>query len=45
MTRGRRPSPQVVNNDGLDFKSASAGPGAIVYEQFGSIHLYDLKSG
>ena len=36
---------QAVNNDGLDFKSASAGPGAIVYEQFGAIQLYDLKSG
>ena len=35
---------QVVKNDGLDFKSASAGPGAIVYEQFGSLHLFDLKS-
>jgi len=35
---------QVVKNDGLDFKSASAGPGAIAYEQFGSLHLYDLKS-
>jgi tricorn protease len=36
---------QVIENHGLDLKSASAGPGAIVYEQFGSIHLYDLKSG
>ncbi len=36
---------QVLKNDGLDFKSASAGPGAIVYEQFGSIHLFDLKTG
>ncbi|MCI0489701.1 MAG: PDZ domain-containing protein [Blastocatellia bacterium] len=36
---------QLIRNDGLDIKSASAGPGAIVYEQFGSIHLYDLKSG
>ncbi|HXG66475.1 MAG TPA: PDZ domain-containing protein, partial [Blastocatellia bacterium] len=35
---------QVVRNDGLDIKSAAAGPGAIVYEQFGTIHLYDLKS-
>jgi tricorn protease len=35
---------QVVKNDGLDIKSASAGPGAIVYEQFGSLHLLDLKS-
>ncbi len=36
---------RVVENQGLDFKSASAGPGAIVYEQFGSLNLYDLKSG
>ena len=36
---------EVVKNDGLDFKSASATNDAIVYEQFGSIHLLDLKSG
>jgi tricorn protease len=36
---------EVVKNGGLDLKSASAGPGAIVYEQFGSIFLYDLKTG
>ncbi|HKX00095.1 MAG TPA: PDZ domain-containing protein [Bryobacteraceae bacterium] len=36
---------QLIENHGLDFKSASAGPGAIVYEQFGSLHLYDLKTG
>ena len=36
---------QVVKNDGMDFKSASVGPGDIVYEQFGSIYLCDLKSG
>jgi tricorn protease len=35
---------QVVSNDGLDLKSASAGPDCIVYEQFGSIHLLDLKT-
>jgi tricorn protease len=35
----------LVANDGFDIKSASAGGGAIVYEQFGSIHLFDLKSG
>jgi tricorn protease len=35
---------QVAKNDGLDIKSASAGPGVIVYEQFGSLHLLDLKS-
>ena len=36
---------QVITNSGLDIKSASAGAGAIVYEQFGSIHLLDPKSG
>jgi tricorn protease len=36
---------QVVKNDGFDIKSASAGPGAIVYEQFGALHLVDLASG
>jgi tricorn protease len=36
---------QLIENHGLDFKSASAGPGAIVYEQFGSLNLYDLASG
>jgi tricorn protease len=36
---------EVVRNTGLDIKSASAGPGAIVYEQFGSLSLYDLSSG
>ena len=36
---------KVIDNDGLDLKSASAGPDAIAYEQFGTIHLYDLQSG
>jgi tricorn protease len=36
---------EVVSNEGFDVKSASAGPGAIVYEQFGSLHLFDLASG
>ncbi|MDT7605172.1 MAG: tricorn protease, partial [Acidobacteriota bacterium] len=35
---------QVVENNGLDLKSASAGAGAIAYEQFGTIYLYDLNS-
>ncbi len=35
---------QVVENRGLDFKSASAGPGGIVIEQFGGILLYDIAS-
>ncbi|HXK09516.1 MAG TPA: PDZ domain-containing protein [Vicinamibacteria bacterium] len=36
---------QVVKNDGLDVKAAAAGPGAIVYEQFGALHLLDPASG
>ena len=36
---------EAVPNQGLDLKSASLGPDAIVYEQFGGISLYDLKSG
>jgi tricorn protease len=36
---------QVLANDGLDIGSASAGPGAIVYDQPGSVHLYDLATG
>lgn len=29
----------------FELKSAAAGPGAIVYEQFGGLGLYDLKTG
>ena len=36
---------QAIANTGLDLKSASAGPGGIVYEQFGAINLFELKSG
>jgi tricorn protease len=36
---------QVVENHGLDIKSASAAGDAIVYEQFGALHLVDLKTG
>ena len=36
---------QVVENKGLDFKSLSAGPDALVYEQFGGIYLFDPASG
>ena len=34
-----------LENQSLDLKSASAGPGGIAYEQFGSLHLLDLNSG
>ena len=43
-TRTKRVT-QLIKNDGLDIKSAQVGPGAIVYEQFGEIKLFDLKSG
>ena len=36
---------QIVQNDGLDIKSAAAAPDAIIYEQFGTLHLLDLTSG
>lgn len=35
---------QVIPNPESDILSASAGPGAIIYETFGSLHLYDLKT-
>jgi tricorn protease len=36
---------QALPGNGADIKSASAGPGAIVYEQFGSLNLFDPASG
>ena len=39
-TRNRRSS----RIPACPIKSADAGPGAIVYEQFGSLHLYDLST-
>ncbi len=35
---------RVVENHGEDIMSAGAGPGAIVYEQFGSLHLLDIAT-
>ncbi len=35
---------EALHSDGLDFKTATAGPDAIVIEQFGAIKLYDLQS-
>jgi tricorn protease len=35
---------EALHSDGLDFKGASAGPDAIVIEQFGGIKLYDLQT-
>jgi tricorn protease len=35
---------EALHSDGLDFKRASAGPDAIVIEQFGGIKLYELNT-
>jgi tricorn protease len=36
---------QALAGNGADIKSASAGLGAIVYEQFGSLNLFDPATG
>ena len=36
---------ELIKNAGEDIVSASAGPGGIVYEQIGQIHIYDIASG
>ena len=41
---GTKKVSQVVDNTGYDLKTVAAGPGALVYEQFGSLHLYDLST-
>ncbi|MBS1702305.1 MAG: PD40 domain-containing protein [Armatimonadetes bacterium] len=42
-TKSGRVSVEIPGS-GFDIKSASAGPGAIVYEKLGSIQLFDLKT-
>ena len=39
---GTKQVQEVIANQGLDLKTVASGPGALVYEQFGSLHLYDL---
>jgi len=41
---GTKEVSQVVPNTGFDLKSVQAGPGGLVYEQFGSIHLIDTAN-
>ena len=36
---------ELIKSNGTAIRAASAGPGGIVYEQFGQIQLYDLTSG
>jgi tricorn protease len=35
---------KLLANTGKDIVHAAAGPGGIVYEQFGSIHIYDVAT-
>ena len=42
-TRSKKVS-SVFENKGFDLKNVSAGPGGLVYEQFGSLHLVDLPT-
>lgn len=43
-TETQKVSRAIENKNGFDITSASAGPGAIVYSQFGTLHLYDVAS-
>lgn len=36
---------QLIENRGYEMIHASAGPDAVVYEQFGSLHVYDPATG
>src|SRR6266478_4345272 len=42
---GTKQVKEALPSNGVDIKSASAGPDAIVYEQFGSIHVFDPATG
>jgi tricorn protease len=35
---------ELIHNRGFDIISAKAGPGGIVYDQFGSLHIYDFAT-
>jgi len=35
---------KLIENTGKDIMNASAGPGGIVYEQFGQVYIYDLAT-
>ncbi|MGH8318716.1 MAG: S41 family peptidase [Steroidobacteraceae bacterium] len=36
---------RLIDNRGFDITSASAGPGGIVYSQFGNLYIYDFATG
>lgn len=41
---GSKAVKEVMPNKGLDLKTFQAGPGGLVYEQFGSIHVFDTAT-
>ena len=44
-TPGAKQVQQLTRHDDFDVMNASAGPDALVYEQAGNIHLFDVKTG
>jgi tricorn protease len=42
---GSRAVMEAVRNGGHDIRSVSAGPGGLIYDQFGELFIYDTKSG
>jgi tricorn protease len=42
---GTRQVQRLIDNTGFDITSASAGPGGIVYSQFGELYIYDFAKG
>ncbi len=36
---------QLIENHGLDFRTLTGRGGTLAYEQFGTIHLYDIAAG
>ncbi len=36
---------KLIDNNGFDITSAAAGPGGIVYSQFGQLHIFDPATG
>ncbi len=44
-TKSKATSVAVANSAGFDIQSAQAGPGGIVYDQFGALKVFDTASG
>jgi tricorn protease len=42
---GSKAVTEVMHNSGSDFHSLAAGPGGLIYDQFGEIYIFDPASG